>query len=224
MITGPLLVAAGRAQDPTCASTRTSATCSCPRTSRSRAGRRVDFGFDALVEDDALARDGGRGQAGHAAARRVGPGDDRVDAALEAIAGRGRARCARRLRKKGYREARARRRARDVQPRRATRSRVAFLEGHLSAPRARGRRSTAWSRRCSSRGDRTAKGTTVRDLAAALAKAGAEGGDPARQRRRRRAAARKSKRAPLRFEARPAEADRARTWPLRACLVWHSAR
>jgi hypothetical protein len=68
------------------------------------------------------------------------------------------------------------------------------------------------------------EGTTVRELAAALAKAGAvhailldNGGDVGLLRR-------KTARGRLAFEARPAEADRARSWPLRACLIWHAAK
>lgn len=68
------------------------------------------------------------------------------------------------------------------------------------------------------------EGTTVWEFAEALVKAGAShailldnGGDVGLLRR-------KSAKGRLLFEARPAEADRARSWPTRACLIWHEGR
>ena len=134
-------------------------------------GRRVDFGFDALVRDDALARDAVAGQAGHAAPRRV---RFPRTTAWTRISSRGRSaeEVRRALKAKGYRE---------TETRRATRARSDRAGGgddrvprgiyphHALAIDERG---VVTSVLVTGRSNR--EGTTIRDLAAALAKSGAE--------------------------------------------------
>jgi hypothetical protein len=184
-------------------------------------GRRIDFGLDALVHDPeaALALAAG------------GPLDDelvtflprskRVDSRFRMVrVPPEKLRAA--LLLKGYREV-DRVTARGTFSIRRNRATIAYLPGiyphHALAVDGDG---VVTSVLVTGRSNR--EGTTVLDLAEALVKAGAvhailldNGGDVGLLRRR-------SAKGRLAFEARPAEADRARAWPTRACLIWHVAR
>jgi hypothetical protein len=220
-ITGPLLVAAGRAQPPDLREYADLRHLILPAYVEIEPGRRADFGFDALGQDATLARAATGGRAVTLPLLAWVPRGDRVDAELEAVAIRpASVRAA--LRLKGYRETR-RVDAPGTFRIGSDEARIAFRPGiyphHALAIDGRG---VVTSVLVTGRSNR--EGTTIRELAAALAKAGARaailldnGGDVGLLRR-------KSPRAPLVFEARPAEADRARTWPLRACLIYHAAK
>jgi Phosphodiester glycosidase len=219
VITGPLLVADGRAENPDVREYADLRHLILPAYVEIGPGRRVDFGFDALVGDEALARDAVAGRPVTLRLSALAPASDRVDADLVEVPVAAEAvRSA--LRTKGYRESR-RGAARGTFRMAADHVEIAFLEGiyphHALAVDAAG---VVTSVLVTGRSNR--EGTTVRALAAALAKAGAvsavlldNGGDVGLLRRA-------GKR--MVFAARPAEADRARVWPLRSCLVYHQAR
>jgi hypothetical protein len=223
VITGPLLVAGGRAQQPDVREYADLRHLLLPGYVGIGSGRRVDFGFDALVADDALARAAALGEPVTLPLATRAPASDRVDAELVAIPVAADALRAA-LRAKGYRES-AKVAKRGTFRLARSEATIAFLEGiyphHALALDEDG---VVTSVIVTGRSNR--EGTTIRELAAALANAGARdailldnGGDVGLLRRKT-----PGSRSALVFEARPAEADRARTWPLRACLIWHRAK
>jgi hypothetical protein len=219
VITGPLLVAAGKPHEPDPREYADLRHLILPAYVEVEPGRRLDFGFDTLVKDDALAREAIEGRPVTLPLTAWVPADDRVEAELEEQPVSPEE-VSRALRRKGYREARkaGKRGTFALGKSEVT---IAFLEGvyphHALAIDEKG---VVASVLVTGRSNR--EGTTVRDLAAALAKGGAEaailldnGGDVALLRRRG---------GKMTFAARPAEADRATVWPLRACLVYHEEK
>lgn len=220
-LTGPALVVDGRAVDPDPATYADLRHLLLPAWVEVRPGVRVDFGLDRLLADPAALRDA-------VAGRRISlplverlPATDDVDAAL-VDAPVDPARLAAAFAAKGYRESAAPN-ERGTYRIRGGEVEVVFAEGvyphHAFARDADGR---PWSILVAGRSNR--EGTTVRALAAALVAAGARqailsdnGGDVGLLRRA-------DARAPWSFEIRPAEADRAATWPLRACAVYWAPR
>jgi Phosphodiester glycosidase len=219
VITGPLLVAAGKACEPDVREYADLRHLLLPGYVEIGRGRRVDFGFDALVRDSELARAAVEGRPVTLPLATWVPRGAAVSADLEEVPVRPESLRAA-LRAKGYRES-ARPGKRGTFRLDGGSVTIAFLEGiyphHALAIAAGG---GVTSLLVTGRSNR--EGTTVRDLAAALARGGARaailldnGGDVGLL---RRAGAR------MAFAARPAEADRATRWPLRACLVYHEAR
>lgn len=220
-LTGPALVVDGRAVEPDPATFADLRHLLLPAWVEVRPGARVDFGLDRLLGDPALLRDAVAGR------RVVLPlverlpatddvGAELVDASVDPD------RLAAAFAAKGYRES-------DAPAERGTYRicdgvvEIVFAEGvyphHACARDADGR---PWSVLVAGRSNR--EGTTVRALAAALAAAGAReavlsdnGGDVGLLRRANAAA-------PWAFEIRPAEADRAAAWPLRACAIYWAPR
>lgn len=204
-------------------------------------GARVDFGLDRLAADPALLARAVRGELVEFELSESLPVDDAPDAplvphpvAVDALSAA--------LRIKGYREVArgsAAAGAVDVPERGDFRLTaevlsVRFLPGvYPHHALARDRNGVAWSVLVAGRSNR--EGTTVADLAAALAAAGAReavlldnGGDVGLLVRASVDDVASHPRttfdptvADWRFELTPAEADRAAAWPLRACVIRH---
>lgn len=220
-VAGPVLVRDGRAVPPDPFGFADLRHLLLPAWVATPTGARTDFGLDRLLADPDLRRAAVEGRVVEIELVEDLPETDDAAAPLRSVPiDPDLLRSA--LRAKGYTET-------SVVAERGTfrllkdRLLVAFKEGvyphHALALDADG---APWSVLVTGRSNR--EGTTVLGLAAALAESGARdavlldnGGDVGLLRRDVAGGL-------WTFDVRPAEADRARTWPLRACLVWHAPR